>query len=391
MASFSSWQGQKIHGHKGLLTDVLKNRMGFDGFVVGDWNAHGQVDGCTNTSCAAAINAGLDMFMAPDSWKELYENTLAQVRSGEIPMARLDDAVRRILRVKLRSGLFEAGKPSTRPLAGRFELLGSPEHRAVARQAVRESLVLLKNAKQLLPLRPQCDVLVAGDGADSIPEAERRLDADLAGHRRRPTRISRTRNRSSRHSRDGESRRRQGGAERAGAYTTQARRRDRRLRRGAVRGVSGRCRHARVQAGRQRRSRAAAQAQGRRHPGRRRVPLRPADVGQSRAERLRCLRRRLAARFRRRRHRRCAVREARRLGESRLQGQAAVLVAAHAVADDCEPGRPAAAVCVRLWAHLRRRRRLAGAVGRQTRAQRQKRRARTTSRPANPARAGAWL
>jgi beta-glucosidase len=170
MTSFSSWQGQKIHGHKGLITDVLKNRMGFDGFVVGDWNAHGQVEGCTNTSCAAAINAGLDMFMAPDSWRELYDNTLAQVRSGEIPMERLDDAVRRILRVKLRSGLFEAGKPSSRPPGGKFELLGSPEHRAVARQAVRESLVLLKNAGKVLPLKPDVKVLVAGDGADSLPK-----------------------------------------------------------------------------------------------------------------------------------------------------------------------------------------------------------------------------
>lgn len=170
MASFSSWQGQKLHGHKGLLTDVLKERMGFEGFVVGDWNGHGQVAGCTSTSCAASINAGLDMFMAPDSWRELYTNTLAQVRSGEIPMARLDDAVRRILRVKLRSGLFEAGRPSTRPLAGRFELLGAPEHRAVARQAVRESLVLLKNADRLLPLKPNLRVLVAGDGADNIPK-----------------------------------------------------------------------------------------------------------------------------------------------------------------------------------------------------------------------------
>jgi beta-glucosidase len=170
MASFSSWQGKKIHGHHGLLTDVLKNRMGFDGFVVGDWNAHGQVEGCSNVSCAAAINAGLDMFMAPDSWKELYENTLAQVRSGEIPMARLDDAVRRILRVKLRAGLFEAGKPSSRPPAGKFELLGAPEHRAVARQAVRESLVLLKNSNKLLPLKPSMNVLVAGDGADNLPK-----------------------------------------------------------------------------------------------------------------------------------------------------------------------------------------------------------------------------
>jgi beta-glucosidase len=170
MASFSSWQGEKITGHKGLLTDVLKNRMGFDGFIVGDWNAHGQVDGCTNTSCAAAVNAGLDMFMAPDSWRELYDNTLAQVKSGQIPMARLDDAVRRILRVKLRSGLFEAGKPSSRAPAGKFELLGAPEHRAVARQAVRESLVLLKNAGKVLPLKPNMNVLVAGDGADNLPK-----------------------------------------------------------------------------------------------------------------------------------------------------------------------------------------------------------------------------
>lgn len=170
MASFSRWQGGKVHGHKGLLTDVLKDRFRFDGILVGDWNAHGQVDGCSNTSCAASFNAGLDMFMAPDSWRELYDNTLAQVRSGEIPMARLDDAVRRILRVKLRAGLFEAGKPSSRPLAGDFKLLGAPEHRMVARQAVRESLVLLKNSKHRLPLKPTLNVLVAGDGADNIPK-----------------------------------------------------------------------------------------------------------------------------------------------------------------------------------------------------------------------------
>ena len=168
MASYSSVRGQKMHGSQDLLTKRLKGDMHFDGFVVGDWNGHGQVPGCTVTSCAAAVNAGLDMFMAPDSWKGIYENTLAQVKSGEIPMARLDDAVRRILRVKLRAHLFEEGAPSTRPFAGRFELLGSAEHRAVARQAVRESLVLLKNQGHLLPLSPAANVLVAGDGADSI-------------------------------------------------------------------------------------------------------------------------------------------------------------------------------------------------------------------------------
>jgi beta-glucosidase len=168
MASFSGWQGVKVTGHKGLLTDVLKTRFGFDGILVSDWNAHGQVEGCTNASCAASINAGLDMYMAPDSWKDLYESTVAQVKSGVIPMERLDDAVRRILRVKLRAGLFEAGKPSSRHLAGQFKLLGAPEHRAVARQAVRESLVLLKNSKKVLPLKPSMKVLVAGDGADNF-------------------------------------------------------------------------------------------------------------------------------------------------------------------------------------------------------------------------------
>lgn len=167
MASFSSVRGEKVHGSRDLLTGALKDEMNFDGLVVGDWNAHGQVPGCTNVSCPQSINAGLDMFMAPDSWKELYDNTLKQAQSGEIPMARLEDAVRRILRVKLRAGLFEKGAPSTRPLAGRAELLGSPEHRAVARQAVRESLVLLKNSG-VLPLKPQANILVAGDGADNI-------------------------------------------------------------------------------------------------------------------------------------------------------------------------------------------------------------------------------
>jgi beta-glucosidase len=168
MASYSSWQGQKLHGHEGLLTDVLKGRMGFDGFVVGDWNGHGQVAGCSNTDCARAFNAGIDLFMAPDSWQGLYVNLLAQVRAGKISRQRLDDAVRRILRVKMRAGLFEAGRPSSRPLAGQYELLGAPEHRAVARQAVRESLVLLKNEKHLLPLSPRQHVLVAGDAADDI-------------------------------------------------------------------------------------------------------------------------------------------------------------------------------------------------------------------------------
>ncbi|WP_317852490.1 exo 1,3/1,4-beta-D-glucan glucohydrolase [Xanthomonas sp. CFBP 8445] len=168
MASFNSFNGVKMHGNTVMLTDVLKGQMHFGGFVVGDWNGHAQVPGCRKDDCPAAFNAGVDMLMAPDSWKGVYENALKAVKSGQIPMARLDDAVRRILRVKLRLGLFEAGKPSQRRLGGKFELLGAPEHRAVARQAVRESLVLLKNQQQVLPLKPQLKLLVAGDGANDM-------------------------------------------------------------------------------------------------------------------------------------------------------------------------------------------------------------------------------
>ena len=173
MASFSSVNGVKQHGDKAHLTGYLRGGpdgqgLGFNGLVVGDWNGHGQVPGCSVESCAASFNAGLDIFMVPDAWKALLASTTAQVKSGEISMARLDEAVRRILRVKLAAGVFEKGRPSSRPLAGKVELLASAEHRALARRAVRESLVLLKNNGNLLPLKPAQRVLVAGDGADSI-------------------------------------------------------------------------------------------------------------------------------------------------------------------------------------------------------------------------------
>ncbi|MDO8341782.1 MAG: glycoside hydrolase family 3 N-terminal domain-containing protein, partial [Cellvibrio sp.] len=169
MASFNSWHGEHMHGHRYLLTDVLKGQMGFDGLVVGDWNGHGFVAGATVLNCPQAINAGLDIFMVPDpDWKQLFNNTVEQARTGVIPMARVDDAVRRILRVKLRANLWEKGLPSTRPLAGRDELLGAHEHRVVARQAVRESIVLLKNKNSILPLSAKLNILVAGDGADNI-------------------------------------------------------------------------------------------------------------------------------------------------------------------------------------------------------------------------------
>lgn len=169
MASFNSWHGKKIHGSKYLLTDVLKERMGFRGFIVGDWSGHGQVQGCSNESCPQAINAGLDMFMAPtQAWRALFTNTLQQARDGEIPMSRIDDAVRRILRVKLLAGVFERPAPSERQFANKTHLIGAPEHREIARRAVRQSLVLLKNKNQLLPLNPAQHILVTGDGADNI-------------------------------------------------------------------------------------------------------------------------------------------------------------------------------------------------------------------------------
>ncbi len=168
MASFSSWNGQKMAGNTRLITGALKQRMHFDGFVITDWNAQGQVPGCANDDCPAAMNAGIDMFMAPDLWKGMYTNTLAEVKSGKIPAARLDDAVRRILRAKIKGGLFTLGAPKDRPLAGHWENLGSADHRAVARQAVRESLVLIKNQNHLLPLKPQARILITGDGADNI-------------------------------------------------------------------------------------------------------------------------------------------------------------------------------------------------------------------------------
>ncbi|WP_337880939.1 glycoside hydrolase family 3 N-terminal domain-containing protein [Rheinheimera sp.] len=169
MASFSSWNGEKMHGNGYLLTEVLKKRLGFDGVVVGDWNGHGQVPGCTNQSCAAAINAGVDILMVPEHWKDLYHNTLAQAKAGDISAERLDDAVRRILRVKQRAGLLDNYQgPAGNPFAGKQEVIGAAEHQALAAQAVRESLVLLKNNGQLLPLNPKQRILVTGDGADSI-------------------------------------------------------------------------------------------------------------------------------------------------------------------------------------------------------------------------------
>ncbi len=168
MASYSSWHGIKMHANHALLNDVLKERWHFPGFVVGDWNAQGQIPGCTRFDCPQVLLAGVDMYMAADSWRQLYENLLGEVKSGQIPPQRLNDAVRRILRVKILAGLLDEPDPRERPDAGEYWRLGSPPHRAIARRAVRESLVLLKNNGRLLPLAPRERVLVAGPGANDI-------------------------------------------------------------------------------------------------------------------------------------------------------------------------------------------------------------------------------
>ncbi len=164
MVSFSSWNGVKNHGNGSLITDVLKGKMGFAGLAVGDWNGHGQVPGCTSTDCATSFLAGLDLAMAPDSWKGLYQSTVREAKDGTLPMARIDDAVRRILRVKAKLGLLDPvpvkrGDPSQ---------LGTPSHLALAREAAAKSLVLLKNNGSVLPLRPGSRVLIAGPGADNM-------------------------------------------------------------------------------------------------------------------------------------------------------------------------------------------------------------------------------
>ena len=173
MVSFSSWEDTstnlnygKMHGSKAMITDTLKTKMGFDGLVISDWDGVAQVPGCTIDKCAQAINAGIDMFMVPKEWKAFVTNTIAQVNDGTIPVSRIDDAVTRILRVKMRSGLYDAKKPSARAGAG---LDSNLQQRALAREAVQKSLVLLKNNNKVLPLKRGEKILVVGKSADSIP------------------------------------------------------------------------------------------------------------------------------------------------------------------------------------------------------------------------------
>lgn len=166
MASFNSWNGDKCHGHRYLLTDVLKGRLGFAGFVISDWDGVDYLDPDYATAIAKAVNAGVDMLMVSVEWRACLAHLARHVADGTIPMARIDDAVRRILAVKHRYGLFERPRPAERYWSQR-NCLGASEHRAVAREAVRKSLVLLKNDGGQLPLAPGARLLVAGRNADN--------------------------------------------------------------------------------------------------------------------------------------------------------------------------------------------------------------------------------
>jgi beta-glucosidase len=168
MASFSSWNGRKLHGHKAFLTDLLKTHWGFDGVVVGDWDGHGQIDGASPADCPEALMAGLDMYMAPGSWKGLHASLLQQLESGRISQARLDDAVRRILRLKLRAGLCTQPMPSERPGAASRAVVGCKAHAELAAEAVQKSAVLLKNSNHTLPLKPGQHIVVTGRAADDL-------------------------------------------------------------------------------------------------------------------------------------------------------------------------------------------------------------------------------
>jgi beta-glucosidase len=168
MVSFSSVNGQPMHANQQLITDVLKGELGFAGFVVSDWAGIDRNDGVPADLSAEdvrlAINAGIDMVMVPDDAAQFEATLTSEVQSGDVSMARIDDAVGRILATKFQMGLFE--HPMTdRSLAA---TVGSTAHRALARKAAAESVVVLKNADDLLPLRPGMHVLVAGRNADDI-------------------------------------------------------------------------------------------------------------------------------------------------------------------------------------------------------------------------------
>ena len=168
MPSFNSWNGLKCSANKYLLTDVLKKEMGFEGFLISDWNAIDQVDKDYKTAIMISVNAGMDMAMITDKYPQFHANLTELVQEGKVPMSRIDDAVVRILRVKFAMGLMDKNR-SVMADRNLWKDFGCAEHRQVAREAVRQSLTLLKNEKKVLPISKQLSrIHIGGKSADDI-------------------------------------------------------------------------------------------------------------------------------------------------------------------------------------------------------------------------------
>ncbi|MEO8360521.1 MAG: glycoside hydrolase family 3 N-terminal domain-containing protein [Vicinamibacteria bacterium] len=168
MPSYSSWNGVKVSGSKRLLTEILKDELGFEGFLISDYAAIDQITPDYKEAIAISINAGMDMVMVPDQYVKFFTLLKELVVEGKVPMTRIDDAVTRILRVKFAMGLMDKARS---PMADRalHKTFGSAEHRSVARDCVRQSLVLLKNAGKILPLSKKAKrIHVGGKSADDI-------------------------------------------------------------------------------------------------------------------------------------------------------------------------------------------------------------------------------
>jgi beta-glucosidase len=167
MVSFNAWNGDKCHGNRYLVDYLLKQQLGFQGLVISDWDGIDYLSDNYFDAVALGVNAGIDMFMVSEHWKPFIDHLRAHVTRGTVSMARIDDAVRRILAVKFAFGLFDRPRPASRPWSG-DDSFGSEQHRAIAREAVRKSLVLLKHEGNLLPLSRQQRILVAGKNADNV-------------------------------------------------------------------------------------------------------------------------------------------------------------------------------------------------------------------------------
>ena len=182
MSSFSGWinpqnysidrseYNQKLSGSHYLLTQVLKEKMQFDGVIISDWNSHSEVTACSDGNANYCVNAGLDILMvtARNDWQATIKNIIQGVNTGEIEIARINDAVTRILRIKMRAGLWNKKHPSARVNVAQNSLLGAQVHKDLSREAVRKSLVLLKNKALILPLSRSSNILLAGSAIDSI-------------------------------------------------------------------------------------------------------------------------------------------------------------------------------------------------------------------------------